>query len=208
LKVILTRDYEKLGSAGDMVTVKDGFAKNFLFPNNVALAATPGNIRQMEIVKKSLIKKEAKNTAEAQQIMSVIDGLILKFKVNSSPEGKLYGSITNKDLAEKILDLKKVEVDRKKIDLEEHIKEVGTYDITVKLYRDVKAVIKVEVKSDDVIDVPEDEDAADKNSKSQQQEKTVDAHRLPPTASNENEGIFREENSLNEQGSTDHKKDD
>ena len=208
MKVILTRDYEKLGSAGDMITVKDGFAKNFLFPNNVALAATPGNIRQMEIVKKSLIKKEAKNIGEAQQIMSVIDGLLLKFKVNSSPEGKLYGSITNKDLAEKIFDLKKVEVDRKKIDLEEHIKEVGIYDITVKLYKDVKATIKVEVKSDDAIIAPQEQDAADENNESQQQEKTGDAQALPPTASNENADKSPEENSLNEQGSTDNKKDD
>lgn len=151
MKVILTRDYEKLGSAGDVINVKDGFAKNFLLPNSIAILATPGNIKQMEIVKKSLIKKEAKSIDEAKKIAEIIDGSIIKIKVNSSPEGKLYGSITNKDIAERILAEKKVEIDRKKIDLEDYIKEVGTYDIEIKLYKEVKAYIKLHVKSDDVV---------------------------------------------------------
>jgi len=151
LKVILTRDYEKLGSAGDVINVKDGFAKNFLIPNNIALLATQGNINQMEIVKKSLIKKEAKSIEEAKKIAEIIDGITITIKVNSSPEGKLYGSITTKDIAEKILELKKIEVDRKKIDLEEHIKEVGTYDIIVRLYKEIKAAIKLEIISDDLV---------------------------------------------------------
>jgi len=151
LKVILTRDYEKLGGAGDIVNVKDGFAKNFLIPNNIAVLATPGNIKQMEIVKKSLIKKEAKNIEEAKKIAELIDGMEIKIKVNSSPEGKLYGSITNKDIAERILADKKVEIDKKKIDLDEHIKEVGFYEVIIKLYKEVKATVKVIVESDDVV---------------------------------------------------------
>jgi large subunit ribosomal protein L9 len=151
LKVILTRDYEKLGNTGDIINVKDGFANNFLIPNNIAILATSGNIKQMELVKKSLIKKEAKNIEEAQKIAEVVDGIELKFKVNSSPDGKLYGSITNKDIAEMILEDKKIEIDRKKIELEEHIKEVGNYEIEVKLYKEVKAIIKVEVVSEDIV---------------------------------------------------------
>jgi len=158
LKIILTRDYEKLGSAGDIINVKDGFARNFLFPNNIALTATAGNIRQMELVKKSLIKKEAKNLGEAEKIAAVIDGAVLKFKVNSSPEGKLYGSITNKDIAEKILEEKRVEIDRKKIDLEDHIKETGNYEVIVKLYREVKAVLKIEVESEEAADQADEAD--------------------------------------------------
>jgi len=151
LKVILTRDYEKLGNAGDVINVKDGFAKNFLIPNNIALVATQGNLNQMEIVKKSLIKKEAKSIGEAKNIASIIDGMTITLKVNSSPEGRLFGSITTKDLAEKILELKKVELDKKKIDLEEHIKEVGSYEVIVHLYKEIKAAIKLEVTSDDVV---------------------------------------------------------
>lgn len=151
LKVVLTKYYEKLGDAGDIINVKDGYANNFLIPNNIALIATKGNIRQMEILKKSIIKKEAKNIEEAQKIASSIDGTVLKFMVNSSPEGKLYGSITNMDIAEKLLKVKKIEIDRKKIDLDEHIKEVGNYDVIVKLYKDTRAALKVEVESKDVI---------------------------------------------------------
>jgi large subunit ribosomal protein L9 len=143
LKIILTKDYEKLGNAGDIVSVKDGFAKNFLIPNNIALVATKGNINQMELVKKSLIKKEAKNIEEANQLAERLADLTITFSVNASPEGKLYGSITNKDIADKIFYERKVEIDRKKIDLEEHIKEVGEYDIDIKLYKDIKSTIKI-----------------------------------------------------------------
>ena len=155
LKVILTRDYEKLGNAGDILNVKDGFANNYLIPNNIVLLATKGNINQMEIVKKSLVKKEAGNINEAKKLLAIIDNAKITIKVNSSPEGRLYGSITNKDVAEKILEEKKIEVDRKKIELEEHIKEVGIYNVTIKLYKDVKAVIQLEIVSDDVMKAEE-----------------------------------------------------
>jgi len=80
LKIVLTRDYEKLGNAGDIVNVKDGFAKNFLIPNNIALFATKGNINQMEIVKKSLVKKEAKNIEDAKQVAALLTDRIDLFK--------------------------------------------------------------------------------------------------------------------------------
>ena len=159
LKIILARDYEKLGNAGDIVNVKDGFAKNFLIPNNIALFATRGNINQMEIVKKSLVKKEVKNIEDAKQVVNLLTDLKLTFTVNSSPEGKLYGSITNKDIAEKILEERKVDIDKKKIELAEHIKEVGEYDVEVKLYKDVKAEIKIVVVSEDIIVEDKDQSA-------------------------------------------------
>ena len=164
LKIILTRDYEKLGNAGDIVNVKDGFAKNFLIPSNIALFATRGNINQMEIVKKSLVKKEVKNIEDAKQVATLLTDLKLTFTVNSSPEGKLYGSITNKDIAEKILEERKVEVDKKKIELAEHIKEVGEYDVEVKLYKDVKAEIKIVVVSEDIIVEDKDQSAEESQS--------------------------------------------
>ena len=164
MKIILTRDYEKLGNAGDIVNVKDGFAKNFLIPNNIALFATRGNINQMEIVKKSLIKKEVKNIEDAKQVATLLTDLKLTFTVNSSPEGKLYGSITNKDIAEKILEERKVDIDKKKIELAEHIKEVGEYDVEVKLYKDVKAEIKIVVVSEDIIVEDKDQSAEESQS--------------------------------------------
>ena len=82
---------------------------------------------------------------------TLLTDLKLTFMVNSSPEGKLYGSITNKDIAEKILEERKVDIDKKKIELAEHIKEVGEYDVEVRLYKDVKAEIKIVVVSEDII---------------------------------------------------------
>ena len=158
MKVILAKDYEKLGSAGDIINVKDGFAKNYLIPNNIVLLLTKGNLNQMEIVKKSLIKKDAGNIAEAKKLLLLIDNAVIRIKVNSSPEGRLFGSITNKDIAEKILEEKKIDLDRKKIELEEHIKDVGTYKVTIKLYKDVKASIQLEIVSDEFIKTVEKAD--------------------------------------------------
>ena len=179
MKVILTRDYEKLGNAGDILNVKDGFANNYLIPNNIADHATKGNIKQMEIVKKSLVKKEAGNIAEAKKLLALIDNAKIIIKVNSSPEGRLFGSITNKDIAEKILEEKKIDLDRKKIELEEHIKEVGIYNVTVKLYKDVKATIQLEIASDDVVAVElkaeeENKEKADKENKEKAGDKTAE----------------------------------
>jgi large subunit ribosomal protein L9 len=145
LKVILIKDMEKLGSFGDIVNVKDGYAKNMLLPTKSALIATEGNVKQVELIKKSKIKEEAKNVKEASGIAEVLKDVVLKFKVKASDEGKLYGSITNKDLAEKILEFKKVEVDRKKIHLDEPIKETGEHEVEVKLFKDIKSIIKVRV---------------------------------------------------------------
>ncbi len=175
MKVILTRDHDKLGNTGDIISVKDGFAKNFLIPNNVALLATAGNIKQMELVKKSIVKKEAKSIEEAEKLAKLIDGIEINFKVNSSPDGKLYGSITNKDIAERILEDKKIEVDRKKIDLEDHLKEVGSYDIIVKLYKEVKATIKVEIVSENIVKDEEEPPAEEENAVETENIETVQA---------------------------------
>lgn len=148
MKVILIKDMEKLGSFGDIVQVKDGYAKNMLFPTKSAMIATDGNIKQVELIKKSRIKEEAKNIAEADAVAERLQDTVLKFKVKASEEGKLFGSITNKDLADKLLDFKKVEIDRKKIHLEEPIKELGEYEIEIKLFKDIKSIITVKVSSE------------------------------------------------------------
>lgn len=148
MKIILTKDIDKLGSFGDIVNVKDGYAKNYLMPNGLAILATPGNIKQSEILKKSRIKAEAKNIKEATDIANELDGTKLIFKVKSSAEGKLYGSITNKDIAEKILSFKKIEIDRKKIELEDTLKETGVYEVEIRLYKDIKCNVTVSIEAD------------------------------------------------------------
>lgn len=149
MKVILTQYQEKLGDVGDIVEVKAGYANNYLIPQEIALIATKGNINQMELVKKAAIKVEAKNIEEASKTAEGLAGITLNFIVKTGEEGKLYGSITNKDLGVKIMEDKKVEIDRKKIDLPEHIKELGEYDVDIKIYKEVKATIKVIVEPDE-----------------------------------------------------------
>ncbi|MCX6346692.1 MAG: 50S ribosomal protein L9 [Actinobacteria bacterium] len=148
MKVILTKDVEKIGSFGEVINVKDGYAKNFLIPTGMAILSTPGNLKQVDLVKKSKVKVEAKSVKEANEIAEQLNGLKLLFKVKSSAEGKMYGSITNKDIADKILSFKKIEVDRKKIELEESIREIGSYEIAIKLYKDVKCNVIVSVEPD------------------------------------------------------------
>ncbi len=148
MKVILTRGFEKLGNVGNILNVKDGYAKNFLIPKGIAVAATKGNIKQMGIVKKSIMKKEAKNIEQAEQVAERLKDLEIDFKVKTGSEGKLYGSITSKDIADRILNERKVEIDKKKIELDDHLKELGTYDVEIKLYKDVKSKVKVVIESD------------------------------------------------------------
>jgi len=148
LKIILTKDFENLGSLGDILEVKDGYANNFLIPREIAVCATKGNIKQMEIVKKSVMKKEAKNVEEAKQIAERLENLELSFKVKTSSEGKLYGSVTSKDIADRIFKERKVEIDKKKIEFEGPLKEVGSYDVVVRLYKDVKSNVKVTLEGD------------------------------------------------------------
>jgi len=149
LKVILTKYYEKLGDIGDIVEVKSGYANNYLIPNSVALPATRGNINQMELVKKAAIKVEARNIKEAEELAGKLGKLEVTFIVKTGEEGKLYGSITNKDITEKIFEDRKIEIDRKKVDMQEHIKELGEYDIELKLYKEVKSYVKVKVEPDE-----------------------------------------------------------
>jgi len=149
LKVILTNYHEKLGDLGDTVEVKSGYANNYLIPNGLAVPATKGNINQMKLVKKSAVKVEARNIKEAEELAKKLEDLQVTFIVKTGEEGKLYGSITNKDIAEKVSEERKIEIDRKKIDMQEHIKEIGEYEIELKLYKEVKSSVKVIVEPDE-----------------------------------------------------------
>ena len=149
MKVILTNYHKKLGDIGDTVEVKSGYANNYLMPNGLAVPATRGNINQMKLVKQAAVKLEARNTKEAEELAKKLEGLQVTFIVKTGEEGKLYGSITNKDIAEKISEERKIEIDRKKIDMQEHIKELGEYEIELSLYKEVKSSAKVIVEPDE-----------------------------------------------------------
>lgn len=148
MKVILIKYHEKLGDVGDVVEVKSGYANNYLIPNGIALPATRGNINQTELLKQAALKVESRNIAEAEEFAKKLGDLQITFVVKTGKEGKLYGSITNKDIAEKISAEKKMEIDKKKIEMQEHIKELGQYKTELRLYKEIKSPLKIIVEPD------------------------------------------------------------
>ena len=146
MKVILVEEVPKLGKLGDIVNVARGYARNYLFPRSMALEATDGNIKQTEEKKRVEEKKSKKRIKDAGELVAKIAGIKLVFKTRVGEEGKLYGSITSKDIAEKILSDKGIEIDKRKIILEEPIKQIGSYEVPVVYFSEAKANITVEIQ--------------------------------------------------------------
>jgi large subunit ribosomal protein L9 len=144
MQVILREDVEKLGKIGDLVKVADGYARNYLVPNKKAIEATPKNVHAMEHAKKMVsdrIRKMKKSAAaEAEQIK----GLTVTIKAKVGEEGKLFGSVTSMDIADAVKS-QGIELDKRKIILEESIKRVGEYTVQVKLHSDIHVDVKVNV---------------------------------------------------------------
>ena len=144
MKVILLQDVKKLGKKGDVVSTSDGYARNFLFPRNLAQEATDSNLHVLN-AKKDV--ERTKKTAEIEAEQKLADDLrdkVVKIDAKAGDSGKLFGAITSKDIADKINDQFNVKVDKKKIVMDT-IKIAGTYNIEVKLYPEVSTKMKVMV---------------------------------------------------------------
>lgn len=148
MKVILKQNIKKVGEIGDIVEVSNGFARNFLIPQGKAISYTKGNFKEVEYLKKKELAKKEKELNEAKDLAEKFDNISLEIKVKAGKEGKLFGSITSKDIAEGILSEYNIELDRKKIDLKEPLKKLGVHSIPINLYRDVAPQIKVNLISD------------------------------------------------------------
>lgn len=144
MKVILIADDPALGTAGQVLQVKDGFARNYLIPQKKALPATPENLRKFEQMRKSLEAARAKVKSTAQALAHRIEELELTLARQAGEGDKLFGSVTTIDL-ERALGEKGVEIDRKRILLQEPIKSLGDFQVPVKLHPEVTAVLKVKV---------------------------------------------------------------
>ena len=150
MKVILIKDVPGYGTFGDIVNVKDGFANNYLIPRGLALPATEGNVKHVQDILKQKQRKLEREKARAQEIAEKIDGLVIEIARPVGVTGKLYGAITVSEIAEKIKEQAGVEVDKRKIMLRAPIKNVGRYNIPVKLHPEVSATIVVDVKPSEV----------------------------------------------------------
>ena len=142
MKVVLRQDYESLGTAGNIVNVKAGFARNFLIPKGYALIATAKNIRRFEKEKEQLIWQKEKEKRKAQELAKILENVSCTIAVQVGEEEKLFGSVTSQNIAE-ALEAQGYSIDRRKILLDEPIKSLGIYSIPIKLHADVEAKIKV-----------------------------------------------------------------
>lgn len=144
MKVILTEDVASLGEAGHTVNVADGYARNFLFPKKLALEATRRNIKELEHHKRQLVLKIEKNRQEAEAVAKRIGNLSLTFSRAAGENEKLFGSVTSMDIHE-ALSSNGIKIDRKKISLQEPIKQLGDFAVPIKLQSSVVAEVKISV---------------------------------------------------------------
>ena len=127
MQVVLIQDVNNLGGANELVTVKNGYGRNFLIPKKLAIEASPSNIKQMEEKVKQQAKKEAKLLAEINNVISVLKEGSLKVGAKTGTSGKIFGSVTSVQIARAIKDQKGYEIDRRRIQIIDEVKELGTY---------------------------------------------------------------------------------
>jgi len=146
MKVILIKDVNKLGKSGDKLEVADGYARNFLIARGLALEATSGLIAEVDSRKASEKAKEAKLKKEAEETKKHIQGKTITIHVNAGEKGKLFGSVTNSQVAEALKTSYNLDIDKHDIKLPEAIKQAGDYLVTIHLYREVDVVMTLFVE--------------------------------------------------------------
>ncbi len=142
MKIILKEDVDRLGKRGDIITVKDGYARNYLIPRKLGLLATPGNLRIFEEEKKQLGVRENKSHRLADQVARKLKSVSITATVAVGDEDRVFGSVTAQTIST-LLKEKGFDVDKKKIVLEEPIKALGVYTVPIKLHHDVQGKVKV-----------------------------------------------------------------
>ncbi|MGE0131823.1 MAG: 50S ribosomal protein L9 [Blastocatellales bacterium] len=148
MELLLKEDVDNLGVRGDLVKVKPGYGRNYLLPRGLAIQATPGNVKQIELQRKALLKKEAVELGAATQQADLLKEVTLEFARKVGEHGILYGSVTSMDIAEAFA-AKGFEIDRRRVQLKDPIKEPGEFEVPVKLHREVTANVKVVVRNEE-----------------------------------------------------------
>ena len=159
MKVILIEEIRGLGSRGDIVTVKDGYARNYFFSKNLAREATAGNLKSVEQEKKKWALLSQKEKEVAEKAAAAVKGVKITIEKRTGENGQLFGSVTANEIAD-ALEAKGVEVDKRRIELAHPIKSIGVHEVDVRLHREVTAHIKVEVVAQGVERIDEEEAAA------------------------------------------------
>ena len=160
MEVILKEDVLHLGNRGDLVKVADGYGRNFLLPRKLALQATAANKAVVEQMKTAAARRSASEKAQAEELVTKLEPLVLSFTRKSGEAGHLFGSVTSADIAADLA-TKGFEVDRRKIQLDEPLRSLGDFSVAIKLYRDVTAHLKVKVLSEATTEAPAAEPVAE-----------------------------------------------
>ncbi len=147
MKVILKQDVDKLGKAGDVVKVAPGYGRNFLIPRKIAVEATPGNLKIMEIEKVSAARRDQRDKQAASLVAQEIVKLVVNIRKKAGEGGSLYGSVTALDIADYLI-THKIDIDKRKIQLEDPIKTIGEYQVPIRLHREVTVPIRVIVEAE------------------------------------------------------------
>ena len=145
MKVILLKELRGKGGEGDVISVNDGFANNFLLRQGYAVRATKGNLKQLEERRHNIAKREETRVADANAMAAKLNDATVKVLAQVGEEGQLFGSIGTPQIADAIQEQLGLEVDRRRIELGKPIKQVGTYPVAISIYRDIKGTVSVEV---------------------------------------------------------------
>ena len=149
MKVLLTETVDNLGSAGEVKKVADGYARNFLIPKGLAVPATAGALKQAELRRQAESRRQKQETVKAESLARTLSQVTLTFQVKAGEKDKLYGSITGADIAEAFERETGQAIDKRKVELEEPIRELGSYDVPIKLLPDLAPRVTVIVERED-----------------------------------------------------------
>jgi large subunit ribosomal protein L9 len=154
MEVILREHVDNVGKRGEVVKVADGFARNYLLPRKLALPVTPGNLKHIERERVKFDAREAEERQGAQAVATKLDGIVVLITRKVGETEALYGSVTSSDIAASLAS-QGLEIDKRKIQLQEPIKRLGDYEVPIRLHRDVVAPIKVKVVAEGVPETPQ-----------------------------------------------------
>jgi large subunit ribosomal protein L9 len=145
MKVILTQDVKSLGKKGDVVQVAEGYARNYLLPKGLAKEASPANLKNLARENARLEAKKKKELEKAKEIAQNLEGAVINISAKVGEGGRLFGSVTSKEIADQIKNQFDLEIDRRKMELKENIKSLGIYDVRIKLHPEVQVKVKINV---------------------------------------------------------------
>jgi large subunit ribosomal protein L9 len=146
MQVLLMQNVPGIGNAGEVKKVSDGYARNFLLPRKLAVVATDGAVKQAEAIKQAVVRREAKTRGEAEELAKLIEQVTLTFHAKAGEGDRLFGSITSGDIVDALAREKGITVDKRKIELNSPLKELGTHKVAIKLHPEVSANVMVVVE--------------------------------------------------------------